>query len=295
MELANLIAGRFSDIAAERNFSFRVHTTIGCGGTAAIALSPASAERAAELICYLEGEKIPYCFLGAGANVLPSDGFFEGVVIRFELLNALYAEENVIYAGAGVTGGRLCRFARGRGLSGLEPFTGIPMSVGGAAAMNAGVAEGHVSDLAVRVFAAEKGKLKTLEARECAFGVKNSIFLQEKIAVLGVYLKTAYASEEQIARNTCYFRNKRAHLPKGRSMGCVFVNPQEISAGKLIEECGLKGAAVGGARVSEEHANFIINEKNATFADVSRLAAFVKDTVHRKTGILLREEIRPIP
>ena len=77
-------------------------------------------------------------------------------------------------------------------------------------------------------------------------------------------------------------------------MGCVFVNPQEISAGKLIEECGLKGAAVGGARVSEEHANFIINEGTSS-NDVSELSAIIKETVRRKTGILLREEIRRIP
>lgn len=294
MELADKLISRFPTLAAERNFFFKTHTTIGCGGYAAVALSPASEEEAAELLLYLSREGIPHCYLGAGANVLPSEKFYEGVVVRFGRLNALRTNETVIYAGAGVTGGRLCRFARERDLSGLEFLTGIPMTAGGAVAMNAGVAEGHISDCAVRVLAIEKGKLKTLEARDCAFRTKSSIFLREKIAVVGIYLKTAYAQNEQILRNTCYFQGKRAHLPKGRSMGCVFVNPEAGSAGKLIEECGLKGHTVGGAHVSTVHANFIINEGGSA-DDISELVAFVKDTVHKQTGILLREEIRRIP
>ena len=293
MELFARLKERFPRLDCSKAFDFSRHTTIGCGGIAAAAAAPCCAEEAAELLTWLSREKIAHCFLGAGANVLPSDGFFDGVVIRFHRLDSLARQETEVFAGAGVTGGKLLTFSEKAGIGGFSPFSGIPMSVGGGTAMNAGIRELHFSDVVRRVLCVENGKLRTLEWRDCSFSEKNSVFLSG-IAVIGVRLRGKIARPEDIARESCYFRKRRSCLPKGRSMGCVFVNPKDMSAGELIERCGLKGVRRGGAVVSEQHANFILNE-GATSADISSLIAFVKEEVRRQTGILLRREIRCLP
>ena len=292
MDIFAYLKERLPFVDCERNFSFAKHTTIGCGGTAAAALSPGSCEDVAQVLSLLERERIPYCLLGSGANVLPAEGYFEGAVVRFVRLKTLFLD-NEIFAGAGVTGGELLAFAHANCVGGFEPFTGIPTSVGGGVAMNAGVRERHFGDLVSRVLAVERGKIYTIPAKSCLFSEKNSLFLQ-KIAVTGVYFKATTSSAEKIETETQRYRLRRAHLPKGRSMGCTFVNPDGISAGKLVEECGLKGRTKGKVRVSDVHANFIINEGGSA-DDVSALISEVKSEVARQTGISLREEIKRIP
>lgn len=282
----------FPELAVEQNFSFAAHTTIGCGGKAEAAVSLDTAEECAALLPFLRERGIPHCYLGAGANVLPCDGVYHGVVVRFSGMRALAREGTTVFAEAGVTGGELLRYAAGQHLGGFEHFTGIPMTVGGGVAMNAGVAAGHFSDLVEKVVAFDGRIIRTFSAEECEFREKQSVFL-EGIAVLGVYLRAKESFPEQIAQSLCYYRNKRAHLPKGKSMGCTFVNPTGISAGELIESCGLKGKRIGNAFVSEEHANFIIN-CGSSAQDIAALVEEIKNTVYKKTGILLREEIRRI-
>lgn len=294
LDIYTLLREAFPQLETERNFSFSRHTTVGCGGRAAVCAYPRGTEELAILTDALGKKGIPYCFLGAGANVLPQDGFFDGVVIRFSNARTLLTVGDRIAAGAGVTGGALLRFARENGMGGFEFLTGIPMTVGGAVVMNAGVQGGHIGDLVEQVVGVEGGKVRYFSARECLFGVKESVFQGGGIAVAGAILRGVPRPREEIGQETARYRARRAHLPKGRSMGCVFVNPPEISAGALIERCGLKGANVGKARVSELHANFIVNE-GASGDDISRLIAFVKGEVCRKTGVLLREEIRRIP
>lgn len=293
MDIAQCLRDRFPRLALSEKFQFARHTTIGCGGVAACAAMPAHAEEAAQVLSFLIEARISFCFLGAGANVLPAEGYFDGVVVRFCRMDALYACGDAVYAGAGVTGGRLLAFSSAQGIGGFEAFSGIPMSVGGGVAMNAGVRELHFSDVTERVLAAENGRLVTLSRSDCMFAEKESVF-GRGIAVLGAYLKGRRSDPHTIASAACFFRRRRAGLPKGRSMGCAFVNPPEGAAGAIIERCGLKGAQVGGARVSELHANFILNE-GGTADDVSALAELIAARVHMQTGIALREEFRRIP
>ena len=293
MEIFARLRGRFPLLALEAPFAFSRHTTIGTGGTCAVAASPASERSCAELVRFLQEEGIPHVFLGVGANVLPQEGRYEGVVVRFCRMRRLTARGTRVYAGAGVTGGALLSFCEQRGIGGFSAFSGIPMSVGGGVAMNAGVRERHFSDVVRAVLTVQGGKMRILHAEECRFSEKSSAFLQG-LPVLGAFLEGVACSPREIARESCYFRTRRRVLPKGRSMGCVFVNPKGASAGALIEQCGLKGRCCGGAVVSDVHANFILNE-GGTSEDVSRLIRLVKEEVFRRTGILLREEIRRIP
>ncbi len=293
MDLYTRLRTRFPRLALGRDFSFARNTTIGCGGTAEVWASPADGEEAAALLRFLGREGIPLCFLGAGANVLPADGRFAGVAVLFRRMNALAADGECVLAGAGVTGGSLLRFAEAHALGGFEFLTGIPATLGGAAVMKAGVGGRHLCDVAESVIGIEGGVLRRFTREECAFAEKQSVF-QSGIAVVAVRLRGRASGSEEIAAARAYYRARRAHLPKGRSMGCVFVNPPACSAGALIEACGLKGYAVNGARVSPQHANFILNE-GASSSAVAALIRFVKEEVFRKTGVLLREEIRYIP
>lgn len=292
MDYFALLEKRLPRLEKQRYLDFSKHTTIGCGGVAQAVVYPANTEEAAQLLWLLHCERVPYYILGAGANVLPPEVEYEGVVVRFSKLNGLYADGKRLYAGAGVTGGVLCRFAQEKRLSGFEPFIGIPMTVGGGTAMNAGIQEAHFADVVERVVAVERGRVCTLSLQDCRYGEKDSIFLSG-IAVLGVYLKGTPSCAENIAQRMCYFQTHREKLPRGRSMGCVFVNPKGCSAGKIIDECGLKGLRVGGAVVAQEHANFIINE-GGTADDVASLVDLVKQKVFQERGIALREEIRRI-
>lgn len=289
MDIFALCRDRFPHTRVEANYSLSRHTTIGCGGTAEAALFPKNTEEAAELLSFFRYRGIPYCFLGAGANTLPPDEKMECALLSFTQMKALYSDEH-FFAGAGVTGGELIRYTRERGIAGFEPFTGIPMTVGGATVMNAGVRGGHISDVALRVVGIEKGKIRIFSLQDCEFAEKHSFF-QSGIAVTGVYFRREYADRADIEGKLLQYRRRRQGLPKGRSMGCAFVNPAEGSAGQLIDACGLKGRRVGGAVVSQIHANFILNEGGSA-ADVARLADEVKAEVLRRKGIALREEFR---
>lgn len=248
----------FPSLALEEGFSLARHTTVGCGGTVDAAAFPSSSKETALLIRFLRSEGIPYAVLGAGANTLAEEGRLFGVVVKLRMNRLTVAEGNIL-ADGGVTGGALLRFARERGLGGLEHFAGIPMTVGGAICMNAGIRAGYFGERVKRVLALIQGEMTVLKREECAFGVKSSVFLRDDV-ILRAELSVRPSSKDAIFQAERHFLSARSHLPKGRSTGCSFVNPKGISAGALIEVCGLKGARRGGAVVSDRHANFILNE-----------------------------------
>lgn len=163
MDLFERLSARFSGLYIERNFSFARHTTIGCGGTADAACYPRDYCEAKKALAYLQAESIPHFVLGAGANVLPREGRYEGVVVRFTRLNQINRAGNTLFVGAGVTGGALLKSCAAEGIGGFEPFTGIPMTVGGGIAMNAGIKELHFCDVIKSVLAFEGGRLKRME------------------------------------------------------------------------------------------------------------------------------------
>lgn len=265
-------------------------STIGIGGEAKRVFYPDSSAALIEAVqlCRAEGEK--YFVLGAGSNVLPSDSGYDGTLIVTTDCREMQAEGKTVRAECGVMTSALASFCRGLHLSGWEFFASIPASVGGMVTMNAGACGLFMSDIILRVLAFIKEKCVWMDKKDCHFGAKESLFQREGL-VLAAEFTFFGASKEESAATLARCGRMRSRQPKGRSMGCVFRNPPGISAGALIEQCGLCGARVGGAVISEEHGNFILNVGGATERDVRTLIELARERVFRERGIALKEEI----
>lgn len=281
----------YLDFTSREPFDFAKNSSIGCGGRAAIAFYPESHVELTELVEKLQKDGVKYYVLGNLTNVLPPDGFSSFAVISMKRLNAI-AMGDKVFAYAGVTSGALLRACRKEKRSGAEFLSGIPCTLGGALYMNAGADGRYISEIVESVHVLRKGERHILSVDECQYSYKNSLFMKNDDIILGASLRLEHAAEESIVERENYYLQRRLHLPKGRSMGCVFKNPPTRSAGELIEGCGLKGMRIGGAEISTEHANFIINDKGATSADVRALIEIAKNAVYSQYGICLEEEIR---
>lgn len=290
----NVVKDGLPEIPFTEEFSFSKNTTIGIGGTASIALFPRSAAELSKTVCFLADKKAPFCILGRGANVLASDNGLQGVVVCTRSVKDIKFSQNFVCCGCGINIGELIVRARAESLGGIEFMAGIPATVGGAVFMNAGAQRQYIASVIETVDVLEVGKIIRLNASECNFSYKHSRFMEKDSIILGACLRLIHMDPIMIDARLERIREIRSSLPKGRSMGCVFKNPSDISAGALIEQAGLKGVSCGGAFISDVHANFIINRGNATANDVLRLIALSKETVYKRTGILLREEIRYI-
>ena len=284
-------SGKYSRFFLQKDFDFSRNSSIGCGGVAPIAFFPNNVEELNVLIECLKQDGIRYCILGNLTNVLPPDGKVNFAVISTKRMQGV-AVGGFIFASAGVTSGELLNVCRREKRSGAEFLKGIPCTLGGALYMNAGAGGKYISEIVESVMVLREGKPHILSLDECAYSYKQSVFMKNDDVILGAYLKLPQATEKEIAEKEEYYSSRRQHLPKGRSMGCVFKNPPNTSAGMLIEEAGLKGFCLGGAKISEQHANFIINEKKATSKDVHALIELANKEVKRKFDVCLEEEIR---
>lgn len=273
----------------ETPFDFSKHSTIGCGGKAKQAYYPQSEED----LCFLLGQLSERPFvLGNMSNVLPMDEDTEKTVLCTKKMTDIRREDDCIFVQAGVTSGRLMRYLQSVGLGGVEFLAGIPCTMGGILFMNGGAGGIYISDWVESVRIYREGKLVELSRAECGYSYKESVFMHTKDVILGARLRLKHSTPQAVKEETRRFLAKRAHLPKGKSMGCVFQNPQGYTAGALIEAAGLKGLRIGGATVSTQHANFIINDQNATARDIRSLIARIKDEVWQRHGVVLEEEIR---
>lgn len=275
----------------EKRFDFSLRSTVGVGGIAPMAVYPDTEEKLVKLLRNFENEGVSYHVLGNLSNVLPPDGVSKRVVVCTKLLKGVSAEKG-FYAEAGVVSGALISAMKTYELSGAEFLSGIPCTLGGALYMNAGVAGFYLSDIVESVRVYRRGEVIELSQKDCGYGYKTSVFMQNGDVILGARLCLRSASESEITANLKAFKERRQHLPKGKSMGCVFKNPQGYTAGKLIEGAGLKGLRMGDAYVSLEHANFIINDKNATAKQIKGLIGLIKNAVYAQYKIKLEEEIR---
>lgn len=274
----------------KKDFIFARNTTYGIGGTAKGAYFPKNIPQAVAIFDYLKSDDNGKAVLGCGSNVLVSDRPFSGKVLcTRKFCGIVRIGDDALFCLAGTTVSQIIGYCRAHCLSGLEFLSGIPATIGGLTYMNGG-ADGKFISSVVRSVKVYDGHIKNLSARACKFGIKTSVMRKKDCLILGVFLAVSPSKREEIEDKINYYIARRAHLPKGRSCGCVFKNPPCIAAGKLIEEAGLKGRRIGGAYVSPVHANFIISD-GASADDVRKLIGLVRREVYNSFGILLEEEV----
>jgi UDP-N-acetylmuramate dehydrogenase len=234
--------------------------------------------------------------LGDGANLLVSDRGIRGVVVRLgDAFQQIQVDGMSITAGSAARISKVADIAASSNLAGIEGVGTVPGSVGGAIAMNAGTHRGYI-DTAVRTVSivSETGDKKTLSREDCGFSYRTSRFQTEKdLIITFVTLDLSLGDGKAIEEHLDSVRKHRAETqPQGKSAGCFFKNPPNMSAGKLIESVGGKGMRVGGAEVSTIHGNFIMNVDNATATDLHDLAERVRGMVRDEHKIELEYEVR---
>ncbi len=279
----------------ERPFFFAKRSTIGVGGKAKAAYYPQTEDDLCRLVARLQAENAFFVVLGNLSNVLPPDGDSDCIVVRTTDMRGVYRTQDGVYAEVGVNANALIRACQSFGLGGAEFMTGIPCTLGGALYMNAGVSGEYIDSIVKNVVVLYRGKKETLSVSECRYGYKSSVFMREPCVIVGATIALTPSTQEQIEERLTFFSQRRAHLPTGKSMGCVFKNPNGSSAGRLIEGTGLKGLRIGGAKISESHANFIVNDERATAANIKDLITVMKNAVFAQYKIRLEEEICYLP
>lgn len=251
-----------------------------------------SIEETQQLFALIRKEKLPYWVLGKGSNTLFDDRGIKGVVIHNKLTDITY-QGNAVKVGAGYSFSYLGMSSARKGLSGLEFAAGIPGSVGGAIYMNAGIGPMDVSCVVREVgFVHESGTFEVFSVEQCQFSYRSSIF--QRLRGLVVYAIFELEPKKSASQEQKALLKKRydSQPYKEKSLGCFFRNPEGESAGKLIDDLGLKGLCVGGAKVSELHANFLINQGSACRDDFLKLIDKIKQEVKEKRGIELQTEIK---
>lgn len=272
------------------DYRFSNYTTYGCGGAASVAYFPESFSQTAAVYDYLIDSGIRFVVLGNGSNVLASDNPYRGAVICTKRLRGIRRTgENALFCRAGTSVNLLLKYCTENGFGGLEFLAGIPATVGGIVCMNGGAANNYIGERVTKVKFYD-GKFRTFSNNYCNFANKYSTMRDINGVVLGAEIRFDLSESSDVAHKIEYFLRARANQPKGKSCGCVFKNPKGLSAGKIIDEAGLKGLKSGCAEVSSEHANFILNRGDSS-ADVYRLIREVKRRVFEKTGIVLEEEV----
>jgi UDP-N-acetylmuramate dehydrogenase len=276
-----------------RNEPLALHTTLGVGGRAdyfVVAGSPADLRR---VILFAVERECPLFFLGAGSNVAFSDEGFRGVVVRLGgAFSYIGVEENTIEAGGAAPVQRVLREAYMHGLSGFEFASGIPGSVGGGLRMNAGTIGGSIGSVTKRIRVLDKfGEEHTIDAADAGFRYRGSDLDGYAIVGAEFELKPEGASAIQRRVAALESRRKSSQPDYGRCAGCVFKNPPNAAAGKLLDDLGFKGRKVGGAFVSDRHANFIINDGTATRQDIDRLIEVMRAEVRERYGVELETEV----
>ncbi len=273
-----------------------LHTTFRVGGPADLFAEPGSPEALAEMIRICKEEGVPWTVVGRGSNLLVGDRGYRGAVLHIgESLSRVSRNGDVLCAQAGISLSSLAQFAASESLTGLEFAAGIPGSLGGGLAMNAGAYGGELKDAvrAVLVLDAD-GEKRWLPAGELEMGYRTSRIQREGFIALAARLALAPGDPEQIRQRMADLaERRRSRQPlEYPSAGSTFKRPEGYFAGKLIEEAGLSGYTVGGACVSTKHCGFVISRDHASAADILAVCRHVTEEVRRQTGVTLEMEVK---
>lgn len=256
---------------------------------------PKSVEELKESLDIINNSNSKWFILGNGSNViLPK--YYDGVIIKLDGLNKCMVNENNIYVESGYMLNKLATELSNKGYKGIEWATGIPGTIGGSIYGNAGAYKSSMSDIVVDVTLLDNGKIITLKNEKMNFEYRNSLLKHKKeLIVLSCNITLQKGNIEEIKKIVEERTLKRIESQplEYPNSGSVFRNPEGMSAGKLIDDLGLKGYTEGGAKISEKHANFIINYNNATSEDIIKLIELIKDKIKKNYDIdlVLEQEI----
>jgi len=297
-QIAGDLAGRVSRATVIRRHELLAkHTTLRVGGPVDVYVEPASEADLAGIVKFCRAAGVPFFVAGRGSNLLVRDGGFRGVMVCLAHANfsRIELDGGRLRCGAGAKLKTVAVEAKRNGLSGVEFLEGIPGSVGGALRMNAGAMGGQTFDVVESVRLMDfDGNIRELAPKEMAVEYRSCATLKNHIALWAVF-KCQPAPRGEIEARMKAFSGKRwESQPAAPSAGCMFKNPGRIPAGKLVDELGLKGARVGGAMVSAEHGNFIVNDGTATARDVLELIDLLKRRAKAERGIELQTEVEII-
>jgi UDP-N-acetylenolpyruvoylglucosamine reductase len=297
-QMADKLAGHVSRATVVRRHEpLARHTTLRVGGPADVYVEPVSEDDLAGILKFCGKHHLPFFVIGRGSNLLVRDGGFRGVVVC--LAHPHFSRVEIagerLRCGAGAKLKAVAVAARRHGLSGVEFLEGIPGSVGGALRMNAGAMGGATFDVVESVRLMDfDGNAREVTPEEMLVEYRGCPLLKNHVA-LGAVFQCTPAPRKDIEKRMAAFSKKRwASQPAAPSAGCIFKNPAAIPAGKLIDELGLKGVRVGGAVVSAEHSNFIVNEGNATARDILELISIIKARARSGRGVELHTEVEII-
>ncbi|MCQ2454745.1 MAG: UDP-N-acetylmuramate dehydrogenase [Clostridia bacterium] len=281
-------------IEYKKNENMEAHTTFKIGGNADIFVLPKNVEELSFAVKSAKQNDVPVFVIGKGSNILVSDNGIEGAVISLIKFNNISVKGNIIKCGGGLSLYSLCTKALESGLTGLEFAFGIPGSVGGAMFMNAGAYGGEMSQVVKSAYCLDSfGNEIFIEKKDMDLSYRNSIFKQKNLIVSEVVFELKNGDKDKIKEtmNDLLSRRKEKQPLEFPSAGSTFKRPLGNFAGALIEKSGLKGYSIGGAKVSEKHAGFLVNSGEATAKDVLLLMEKVKKTVFANDGIMLEPEV----
>lgn len=276
--------------------SLKELTTLAIGGIAESYLEIKTVNSMQKALLECRSLKLDYFILGKGSNSLFEDTTYQEAILHNKIDFCEMIAPGVFHVGAGYSFSLLGTQTARQNFGGLEFASGIPASVGGAIFMNAGANGSETSNCLVSVdYIDEMGAFHCLKKEELSFSYRTSPFQKLKGAIVGATFQL-FPSKEARQKQLDIIRYRQNTQPyKEKSAGCVFKNPQNHCAGKLIEDSGLKGFCLGDAQVSEKHANFLINRGTATCQDFLNLMEHVKQTVLKQTFIVLESEVRLVP
>jgi UDP-N-acetylmuramate dehydrogenase len=274
--------------------SLAEHTSLGIGGTTDM-LRITRHEAIPDLLNLLDAQAVPHKFLGGGSNLLVGDGELPWVVLQLVSPQPdIVLEGHFAHVDAAADLGRTVTFCAKNDLGGMEGLIGVPGTVGGALRMNAGAYGMQIGSYVreVKLYRAAARKLETVEGDQISFEYRHTSFAPDDM-MLAVKLELPSKPYPEILKGIRICNEKRrASQPLGqKSAGCIFKNPPGASAGRMIDELGLKGLSVGDARVSDRHANFFVNAGKASAKDMLALIADVRERVEKSIGVILEHEV----
>ena len=279
------------------NESLKKHTTYGIGGPADLMIFPKSKQDLIKVIEIINENKIQLTILGSGSNVLVSDNGIRGAVISLKnSLKQIEVDENILYAECGTMLGKIVKHAVKNNLIGLENLNGVPGTLGGALIMNAGAWGGEISENLIHVEVINsKSEIQKIQKKDLNFSYRQSSFNKDDI-LLSAKFNLKKADKDIIKENFIEAQSgrKKSQPLNKRSAGSLFKNPKNNSAGKLLDEAGLKGSSIGDAKISEKHANFFINDGDASSRDMLMLIKKAHKEVKDKFNVNLKLEVKLI-